>query len=702
MYKFLADWPKVSRNPDDLRKFYGRSPLGLDLEWDENEHPTILGISDGTTHVSVPYHAGLQHLRNIVSQYPKTVWVGHNIVGADLFVLQREGITIPLAQIEDTIIRHWLTNMHLSKGGGKATLEEDAGEKRGRGFNNLWTMASLYTDFPHWKDCRAPFCSGPCPVHDPYGYNGLDAAAPVIALPKLKTTMAYRGLEKLYPMHRELALALAEIREYGIKIDVDYVNELNKKHLEEKELAAADLPFNPDSHVQVLKYFNDGEKLRVTPESRPLKLENAQEETIRAMVEKLGGEELAPDELVDLLDYKELGNGPNRWFEPYYRSDKTGYIEGFLDPNGFVHPHLGYFTSSARLMCSSPNFQNVSKRRRSRKICVCGHHKKDHSALAGKNFCAHADGCLCGGFSGEFVGKKIRRAIIAPEGFYIVRADYSNAENRNFLYLAGYEQPEGDLHDWMVKNIGLQETDEFSIKLGSARDASKSVTHAADYFEGLQLKEPYELRSRKIRAEVDAGARVVFPEWTFRGKVVTITGINLARRAFGKASIENRAKANAVVSRYIDQTFPKLRDLQKKIMKQIEQGYVQPPFGYYLVSYGTDEDRIKTGLAVWGSQNIAHISKVALLAQYKEFKRDGLVRPILQVHDELLAYSPNSLDPQEAMRRLKSNMEAPAPEMEAWLKKNVLDPTKTKPFVVPTEASFGPNWRDQTKEKKNA
>ena len=682
MYKFLPEWPKVSRNPDDIRKLYGKSPLGLDLEFDNDQKPTILGLSDGTTHISVPYSAGRASLLEIIRRYPRTVWCGHNFVGADLQVLEKDGIKIPLEQIEDSIIRHWLVNMHLSKGGGKAALEEDAGEKRGRGLNNLWTMASLYTDFAHWKDCREPYCSGPCPQHDPYGYNGLDAAAPVVALPQLKRTMAFRGLEKLYPMHRELALALAEIREYGVFIDRPYVEKLRAEFLAEKEEAGSELPFNPKSTQQVLAYFNDkGAKRLVGPGDRQLLLENAQEETIRAMIEKLGGEEFAPDELVDLLDYKELGNGPDRWFKEQYRSEKTGYIEGYLDSFGFVHPRLAYYTSSARLMCSDPNFQNVAKRRRSRKVCGCGHSKGEHAA----DRCLVL-GCACRGFSGEFVGKKIRRAIAAPEGFYIVRADYSNAENRNFLYLSGYEQPKGDLHGWMVTNIGLKETDEFSIKLGSARDASKSVTHAADYFEGLQLKEPYELRSKKIRSEIDAGARIVFADWKFRGKIVTITGTNLARRAFGKASLDNRAKANAIVSRYIDGTFPKIRELQKKIAAQIEQGYVRPPHGYYLISYGTDEDRIKTGLAVWGSQPIAHISKIALLNNWRKFKKGRPQRPVLQVHDELIGYTRNEIPPAEAMGWLKGDMEVETPEMPG--------------FVIPTEGSYGPNWRDQTKEQK--
>lgn len=675
MYKPLTSWPEVSRDPLDIQKLYGSPVIGLDLEWDRNGKPSVTGLSNGKLTVSTHWTPALPYLKELLTRFPNTVLVGHNVVGADMFVLNDQGIKLDLNNMEDTIISHWLVNMHLCKATGKAALEEDEDEKRGRGFMNLWTMLSLTTDLPHYKDCRDSQCEGPCPVHDVFGYNGLDALGPVLALPQLQRTMALRGLGNLYQMHKKLAWRLAHMRDFGILVDTPYVDTLREEFEHAKAEIEADLPFNPKSQQQVIDYF---------AKQHNIFLDDNTEATIRAKVEDLG--EDAPDELLDLQDYKELGNGPDRWFQPYY-IDKNGDRRGFVDERGFAHPHLGFFTSSARLMCSSPNFQNVAKRRKSRKKCECGNLKVAHVVC--RNDKGEETLCIpgvCKSFTGLSIGKQIRRAIIAPPGFYIVRADYSNAENRNFLYLAGYEPPKGDLHNWMVENIGLKETDEFAIASGGARDASKSVTHAADYMEGLKLVEPHLLKTGKYRKEINEGARLVFPEWTFRGKVVTFTGINLARRAFGAATIENRRRALEITSRYIDRTFPKLRALQQRITKQVEaEGVVRPPHGYVLLSYGDDEDRLKTAAAVWGSQPVAHFTKEALLRLWDRFDRDGNQRPVLQVHDEIITYTRSDIEPGEAVKLLRGDMEVESPEMPG--------------FVIPAEGSHGPNWRDQTKVK---
>lgn len=673
-YKFLSSWPQISREVSDIEKLYGHSPLGVDLEWNSNDEPTILGLSDGVLSISIPFGEGLPYFKTLLSLHPSTTFVGHNVIGADMSVLKQYGITLKLEQVEDTILLHYLCNPHLCKATGKGSLDEEGGgsDRRGRGFMNLGTMSSLYTDLPYWKECRDFECedSGtPCEVHDKFGYNGTDSLAPVLALPALKRTAMLRGVDRLYPMHKELMSALAEMRDYGVKIDVPYVAALRREFEEEKEAIAKELPFNPDSPKQVMDYFKGKE----------ITLENAQEDTIRETVEDIGDE--AHPHLIALLDYKEIGNGPDRWFKPRYRDPKTGWWKGFMDEEGFVHPNQSPFTSSSRLACANPNFHNVAKRRLSRKQCKCEHLKTEHIAIDGALKCVK---CECQRFSGYPIGKKIRRAIIAPEDYYIVRGDFSNAENRGYLYLSGYEPPAGDLHAWMVSNIGLKEEDEFAIRLGGAREASKSVTHAADYGEGLQLKEPAALRGPRIRKEIECGARIVFPNWTFRNKVVTFTGVNLANRAFGEATLENRAKANAIASRYIDQTFPKIRDLQRRIFKQVEtQSAVKLPMGYTTLSYGPDEDRLKTALAIWGSGPIAHYLKLALLDNWKEFEGGRPQRPFLTVHDELLTYVHKSIPPEEAVSWLRKSMDVEAPEM--------------KGFRVPSGLSYGPNWRDQRK-----
>lgn len=670
MYTPLASLPAVSRDPQDLDKFADKLLLGNDLEWSQHEVPTILGISDGTLTCSVPFNVGVERFKWLLATYPNASWVGHNFVAADLIVLRRLGIHFQLDKIEDTILWMWLVNMHLAKATGKSALVEDGDERRGRGFFNLWTMLSIYTDLWNYKDCRGEGCIGPCPEHDKYGYNGIDALGPVQALPKLKRAAQLRGVDKLYPMHRELALVLAEMQEFGVRIDVPYVygrdkhplgttygDSLDEQFRKEKTEIEQTLPFNPKSPKVVVEHFK---KLGI-------EMENAQEETVRDLVEELG--EQAPVELVSLLDYKELGNGADRWFNPQYRN-KDGWLEGYLDPRGYVHPRLNFFTSSGRLACSSPNFQNVAKRRRSRKMCECGAKLETHPTA------------MCQKFRGESVGKKIRKAIIAPEGWYIVRADLSNAENRVVLHFGGYTiDRETDLHNYVKDLAGITEEDPFALANGNAREAAKTIQHAGNILEGLQLKTPDELRGPKIRKEISVGARVVFPNWTFCKKVVTFTGANLAQRAFGDKSYENRQKALAIAEKYFGR-FPGVRDFQRRVSKACEtENVVRVPCGYVLLSYGEPNDRMKIAQGMWQQNPVAHIIKLATLRMWARWKAQGNYRPILNVHDECLAYVRNDVAPDVAKRWITEDMEVAVEQIPGLL--------------IPAEATTGVNWRDQ-------
>ena len=655
MFKFLPDLPEVSRDVDTIDRFLvGQSLIGNDLEWDQYENPTILGLSDGVHTVSVPWEEGVYQFKEIVDRFPETRWVGHNFISADLIVLEKLGIKIPLEACEDTIIWMWLVNPNLAKSSGKSALMEDQDEKRGRGFFNLGTMLSMYTDIWHYKDCRGDACSGPCPEHDKFGYNGIDALGPVLALPRLRQQARLRGVDKLYPMHRQLAYDLACIQDAGVRIDVPFVysrdkhplgstdgSSLDEKFRKAKDEIEVTLPFNPRSPKAVSSYF--AEKLDI-------RLPDVQEKTIADLVEEMG--ESAPQELVNLLSFKELGNGTDRWYLPQYRN-KNGWVEGYMDLAGYIHPRTILLTSSTRLAQSGPNMQNVSARRKLP--------------------------------DGTSIKKLVRKAVIAPEGWYVVRADLSNGEGRAILYQAGYREVPNDIHTWMVGQIGLKEDEPFSQALGSARDASKSVTHASNYMEGLQLKTLAELRTPRIKAEIDAGARVVFWDWSFKGKIVTFTGVNLAIRAFGSKTIENRRRALDVMTRYIDNTFPEIRSLQRRITAQIEkEGCIRPPLGYVLPSYDPrGEDQIKTGVAVYGQQPVAQLNKLAIIDISRKYREGRPMRVAIPVHDEIVAYVRNDVPPATAMSWLKESMEQVMPEMPG--------------LIIPADPSYGPNWAQQNK-----
>jgi len=627
----LISYPTYSSEPSDIEKLYGQSPLGLDLEF-SGETPTILGLSDGRLHISVPWTDGAPYLRELVSRYPAVKFVGHNMVGADLPLL--EGIA--LEQVEDTILWWYLTNMHLCKSSTKQTLDEEHGSgRKGAGYMNLWTMASVNTDFPCWKKHRGKHCSGPCDICQPFWYNALDAAAPVIALPKLQRKAQLMRVDSLYPMHRKLMYVLDQMRSYGVFVDVPYIEELNKTFLAERAELSEKLPFNPNSPKQVVQHF------------KALDLDDAQQETIDDLVDDLG--DSAPPELLDLQAYKELGNGTDRWFAPQYR-DKHGHIKGYRDLAGFVHPRLNPFTSSGRLACSAPNFQNVGKRK----------------------------------------GEAMRRAIIAPPGWYIVRADLSNAENRVVLHFGGYTvSRETDLHTWVAELAGLTPEMDFVKRVGGGkpRQAAKSIQHAGNILEGLQLKTAEQLRSKRIRDEISKGAREVHPDWTFNGKIVSFTGSNLSRRVYGDATLEHRRAALEIQAKYFER-FPGIRTFQKRIAKECERtGVVRGPLGYTLLSFGESTDRMKINQATWQQQPVSHITKLALLTLWDRWEQGGYLRPVLQVHDEILCYCRNDVAPETACGLLVEAMEQPVPEIPG--------------LVIPAEPTHGKSWAESDQREPN-
>lgn len=1025
-YIAMDKFPAVSRNAADILNLFGpesegiqkkaqralgvmRPILGDDLEFIERvryvEDPTILGLSDGHLSVSVPFNDGLPYFQQLIERHPDMLYVGHAFTSADLFAFRNAGINLDITAIQDTIIWWYLTSAHLCKSGAK--VEDGDGEKRGKGYMNLWSFLSVHTSLANHKECKGKECDGTyCPEHDPFGYNGIDAYGPLVALPSVVNQARMRGVDKLYPLHRDLAYVLAEMSRFGVQTDIDYIDQMETEFVRDKAAIEAQLPFNPKSNKEAVAYFK----------AKDIKLSDWQETTIREALEDCNDEELALS-----LDYKEMGNGTSRWFAPISKGS-NGYWKGYRDGIGKVHPRLGMFTSTGRFQCvakgslveivrdvskypkgvpieevkagdlayafdsqkrlvlrkvlwagkvghkkivrlhwkgqdrtkvgyldltadhrvrlvdgsyraaedlkagdkvmalsrgltngyarlwatghkeisrehrfifeqvygylpqhvhhvdhnelnnvptnllglthtehstyhfrlyaalpetilqrsermkkewqnnraemerkmvrrgpdnhewlgltkewletellrfkgsptalarhhridyetlqkymarenvswkeinrrytdsgelidldyvvkrrqvyedqgynamidslgmnyyrwkqvqeahgfipynhdiisiepqndtvdvydmeiegehnfivneicvhncTSPNLQNVSKRRIDRHQCECGEHKDKHPTET------------CETFKGVSLGKKVRRAIIASPGHYLLKADFSNAENRMFLFLAGHTIPSGrDLHMWVAETMALTPEMEFCIMNGAPREAAKTAQHGSFYLEGIQLKTKDELRQPRMKQEIDAGVREVWWNWTFEGKIVTFTGANLAQRAFGDKSWENRKKAQAILQALFG-AFPGARQLQKKIGEQIEKHKaIITPHGYYLSSFGPAEERMKTGAAMWGSNPISHLTKLALVDLWQKFAAGRPMRPALQVHDEILCEVRDDVAPGIAAQWLRDSMEIETPEIPG--------------LIVPTDSAYGPNWRDCKKLK---
>ncbi len=632
-FRPLRAYPPVSTNPADIPKTFASPQRGLDFEWNvKTGEPTIIGFASPQIAVSAPFDAGAPYLREFIERPGRIC--GHNLTQAEKPILDKLRIALPYEKIDDTILLYWLTNMWACKSEGK--ISDSDSDYKGRGFMNMWTMLSLYTSFPDHKVCPGKtWCvNRPCPEHAPYWYNGLDAFETLFALPGLHRHMETRRVSHLYPLHVELMDFLYEIQTRGVHVDRKRISEMRTTFAREKTALEEKSPFNVRSPKAALAYFH----------ARGIHLDDWQEETVREAC----GTYDDPD-LHRALECKDLGKGIDSWFADRVWNDKTGEYDGYVDGGDYVHPRLGPFTSTARLQCTSPNLQNLMKRR-----------VDDAGTKATRGWGA----------------KDVPKCIVPYPGHYLVAADYSNAEGNNYLYQGGHPLPIGDFHKATAERMGIKDTDRLAIQRGNAREAAKSVTHGANNLEGLSLIDPSQLQSWKIRQEIDAGARIVYRDWTFEGQIVTFTAINLAQRLFGKATLENRAAVLAMQRAYFD-AYPGVHKVHRRITRQIENdGAFRPPNGYYGLSFGEPTDRLKIAAACYGQQPVAHLTKLAMLRARQHAK----VLVTLQVHDLILYNVPRSIPVKRAcawVREYQEDIDMPempgfhCPVEIAWSGKNL-------------------------------
>ncbi len=616
-----------------------RSWVSTDFEYDRATRPTIVGFSSGNQPVSAYWD---EHARRQLDRLEKAqvTWVGHNLLTADKPIIERElGVQIPLSRAEDTMLLHYLNNAELCKGAGK---DEDDSDPRGMGYMDLWSMSSLYTEFPQWKECRGDHCEGPCRLHDPLGYNGTDAAAADVAYPRLRAEMETKGIpDKLYQNLKKLTLLCDAMTRQGIKVDRELVAKLEAEFEERKDkifpsrlerplgkkgqllknpVRVWDAPFNPRSPKQVIDYFR----------GHGVYLDSTEKEDILAAINKLDDD--VPAETREFLgrlhDYKDEGKGLKAWTD-----------ERYFDAEGLMHPRFIVPGSSmGRLASAKPNFQNVPR---------------------------------------VGWGKKVRSVVIprSPD-LILVKADYSQLELRICLWYAGVEEElPGDAFTWLVQTgEGLFEKAAEIVGYGkSARDISKSVSHGGDYGEGLVVLTGRDLERPRTKKLIEAGALIVHPDWEYHGGVVGFNGINLATRLFGSATWENRKKALQIQEAYFKR-FSAIREWQKRVSKMAEEDYVQTASGRYLTLLGSPEDKLKIALAAHGQGGGADYVQEGMIKYYEM----GRV-PLIQVHDELVFELPRGT-PEKQILEYFSIMSIPSDYMPG--------------FRCPTKVLVGENWLD--------
>lgn len=656
----------------DIRRWKfdeSRDYVSLDFEFGRDNAPTLVGLSSGG-------HAGSFIPSERVTSVLRTafdrglLFAGHNSISADGPILDKVlGVHVPLEQHEDTMIRHYLCNadfVSMPKNKG-----EDDEASRGIGLLDLWSMASLYTDLPAWKQCRdglrwfdaeepAIHCDGPCPVHAKQPYNGVDAWAVDDALPRLRAEMHRKHIpEGLYDRTKEHTEYCRVMQIAGVKVDMVLVAALEKEFDEHKRVLFPtkqvarlcgtcsrmgvdkrpckrckdarriiqdggigllrhdeeyDAPFAPTSPKQIAEYFGIGSTTK---------------DDIEQLLESLSGVKREWGER--LFDFKDEGKGLKGWFGEKY-VDKDSIAHSRFIPTG---------ASTGRTSSADPNFQNIPKV----------------------------------GF-----GKRVRGAIVVRDSsLVLVRADYKNLEFRTCLWYAfvktlGREFPnlKYDAFVWLLERVGSKFDDLSRRMVRSHRDIAKSVSHAANYLEGVRIFKGRELDSTRTKQLIERGALVVYRDWRVGGGVVGFTGVNLAKRLFGSATDDFRKQALDIQEIYFSQV-PEIRQWHRAVGEDVDRGFVRSATGRYLTLRGTIEDKYKAATAFLGQGAGADVKIESVLCA----GRNGTL-PIIDLHDELVFERDRGLSVENHRDFMKGMMERQSELLPG--------------FFCPVDIEIGANW----------
>lgn len=598
--------------------------LGFDLEFSPvTGKPHILGVASKTKAAACSWDHFLAKTIFDDAVTNKASLVGYSVMDADKPVLEGQfDIVTDPAIWTDSMIEFYLLNQDYCAAPAK---EEDADDAGALGLMNLWTMASQYTNLPQWKRCREEGCFGPCPEHNEPWYCAIDAWAGLEGHYVMAERLRVNGVSSEFIEDlKKLTIYCGKMQRQGIAVNRELINVLETQIQEKraglfpnemrlrterctKETKHWLTPFNPNSPKDIEGYFvehgiqlaasgaaTDKTAIRKTLERNLKSLgvgyETDKKSGVLTIVDQNAVLPQPIEYLYRLDQYKRAGKGLKSWFDDKY-----------IGKDGFIHPRFVVTgTSTGRLSSSGPNFQNIPKV----------------------------------GF-----GSMVRSAIVPRDkNLKLIKSDKRQLELRICLYYSGITEDLGDdAFTWLVMNADGK-FDAPAARLGyKPRDIAKSVSHAADYLEGLTILTEKELGTKRRQSERAVGALLVFdgkdgrPLWSYGGGIVCFTGGNLAERLFGDRSFEHRRMALEIQEIYFDR-FPAVRRWHMALSSTIERtGRVKSLTGRCIELYGSAEDNLKLAAAFLGQGGGADEVQEHML-QAAELNRIALI----QVHDELV------------------------------------------------------------------
>jgi DNA polymerase-1 len=420
---------------------------------------------------------------------------------------------------------------------------------------------------------------------------------------KLKGTPPERVYEEI---ERPLIPVTTRMNERGVSVDLAYLEKLSTEYhkdlsgIEARIFKAAGEKFNINSPRQLADILFD--KLELRP-LRQKKTATGQRSTRESELEKLRGQHPI---IADILLYREL----QKLLSTYIDNLPGMVVDGRLHAT-FVQAG----TTTGRMSSQNPNLQNIPI-------------KSD-------------------------LGRRIRRAFVASDGFQLVALDYSQVELRIAAFLSGDEKlieifkKGGDVHAAVAATVFGVPPELVDAEM---RRRAKVINFGILYGMGVNALQQ---NLETSRAEAQQFLNDYFKNFSGLAHYMERTKADAARRGYTETLFGRR--------RY----FEGIRSTLPYIRAQAERMAINAP------AQGTQADVIKIAMV-----------RIDEFLKREQLERDAYL--VLQVHDELV-YEVRTEKLEVIGMEAKRIMES------------VLTIEETKGVPIIADASCGPNWGEMEK-----
>jgi DNA polymerase I len=568
--------------------------VGLGLAWDKGQAAYVpLAHADVAP---LEWNEVRQRLQPIFAD-PNVAKVAHN-AKYDLTVLRRYGLDME-GILDDTLIMAWLLDSASRSLGLKALAANLLG----------WQMTEL-TELIGTG--RKQITMEQVPAALAGAYCGADVDATIHLYDVLVPRLQAADLWQLYTeIERPLIPVLTDMEMAGVLLDLDFLKEMSSKlgkRVMELETGLHEVvghTFNIRSTQQLSQILFEELKF---PTRGLKKTASGHFSTAVDVLDGLAmlGEELSPEQrrAIDLIqEHRQLEKLRGTYVDalPAIVNPQTGRVHTSFSQTGSV---------TGRLSSSNPNLQNIPIRTE--------------------------------------IGREIRGAIIAPPGWQLISADYSQVELRILADVAN---------------------EDLLIEAFLADQDIHAVTGARLF--NVPLDEV-------TKGQRDLGKTINF---------ATIYGVS----AFGLSSRTELTpeQARQFLEQYF-RTYPRIREyIEVTLNEARERGYVEtllgrkrffPELKNPSLPYNQRQAAERQAINAPIQGTAADIMKIAMIRLHRQLREGGYrARILLQVHDELVLECPEQ-EVGAVVALARENMQS-AYSLRVPLKVDV---------------EVGPNWRDLT------